>query len=476
MKKNKNINFIFKSLDKKKLFFCLLLEAFLDVIYYMVPFAFTLFLTLPFTIEKAIIVVGVFVISKTLRVVGNYMLSKYTGNYLYEYSKIQYREYYKKLSKLPIEVISKYQTGYFEQIIEKIVALVQKILTSEYFSIVISFFFLFYTLYRQSIFLFIASLLTSILCITLSILILKKANHQVEKLYDCDYEYFSMYNDYISNIRTVKLLNHDSYFVGKIDKKSKNCLNENRKYVDYYSIEEALRNMLILMPFLLGLLKAIIDLSHGIDTIGIITFYISLQVEMGFIFEELSGVIISWFELKAIKKKIKTIFGTLDNRQKLKTFSKIELKDIVINYPKSNLEIKIDNLEINRGDKISIMGKSGQGKTSLVNLILGSLTYYSGTILIDDNDPSQSKLDIGVVSQEIELFNMSIKDNICLDKKVADEMLIRYLKELELNELLSFEDGLNTIVGEKGFKLSTGQKRRLNILRSYLMDKEIYIL
>ena len=51
-----------------------------------------------------------------------------------------------------------------------------------------------------------------------------------------------------------------------------------------------------------------------------------------------------------------------------------------------------------------------------------------------------------------------------------------YLKELELTEIELFQDGLNTIVGEKGLKLSTGQKRRLNILRSYLLDKNIYIL
>lgn len=81
-----------------------------------------------------------------------------------------------------------------------------------------------------------------------------------------------------------------------------------------------------------------------------------------------------------------------------------------------------------------------------------------------------------MVSQEIELFNMSIKENLCLDKNISDNEIINYLKELELNELLMFEDGIYTLVGEKGLKLSTGQKRRINILRSYLMNKDIYIL
>ncbi|MDE5539109.1 MAG: hypothetical protein K2J20_01310, partial [Bacilli bacterium] len=73
-----NINFIFKSLEKKKVIFCLLLEAFLDLIYYFVPFAFTLYLTLPFTLEKAVYVISIFMISKVVHIGGDYLLKKYS--------------------------------------------------------------------------------------------------------------------------------------------------------------------------------------------------------------------------------------------------------------------------------------------------------------------------------------------------------------------------------------------------------------
>lgn len=474
--KNNNINFIFKSLNKKKIAVCLLIEAFLDFIYYFVPFAFTLFLTLPFTIKKAIIVITIFIISKTLRIGGNYFLRKYSDNYLYEYSNIQYQEYYKKLNKLSVETISKYQTGYFENIIKKISELVRKILQAEYITIVITFIFLFYTLFKQSITLFIISIITSVICIFLSIRILKKANTQVKQLYDQEYEYSSIYNDFISNIRTVKLLNNKDYFVNKISKEGKKCYNENKKYVKYYSFEEVLRNTLIVVPFFLGLIKAANDLANGIDTLGIITFYISLQVEMGFVFEELSRTIISWYELKAIKNQLTSIFKNLDNSKELKSFKKITLSNIVIQYLKTNLKIKVDNFIIDKDDKVSITGQSGQGKTSIINLILGNINSYKGNVFIDNKNLKEVKLDIGTVSQEIELFNMSIKDNLCLDRKIADEEIIKYLKELELDEILLFEEGIYTIVGEKGLKLSTGQKRRINILRSYLMNKDIYIL
>lgn len=130
----------------------------------------------------------------------------------------------------------------------------------------------------------------------------------------------------------------------------------------------------------------------------------------------------------------------------------------------------------NGGDKICIIGQSGQGKTSTINLILGNLSTYKGSASLDGRSLRDIKLDIGVVSQEIELFNMTIKENLCLDKRVSDESIEKLLIELGLQDILDFDKGIHTVVGEKGLKLSTGQKRRLNLLRSYLMEKNVYIL
>lgn len=472
MKKN-NINFIFGLLDRKKVSLCLFIEAFLDFIYYIIPYTFALFLTMPFTIEKAIIVASIFIVSKVVRCFVLYLERKVMDNYLYDYSNVQYLEYYKKLTKVPVETLSKYQTGYLENIIEKISGLVKKILSAEYIGILLSFGFFFFTIFQQSKILFVISLVLSILCVMISVYILKKSNKHVEDLYDKEYEYSSVYQDFISNIRTVKALNDNKYFEKIISKEGKECYKKQNKYVKCYSLEELIRNILIVIPFALAIIKAVIDLSNGIDTLGIITFYISIYLEMGFIFDELSGTIVSGFELKALRKKCIQLFSKLDERKLLTNFNKIELSNIDLKYKGSNFNIKVDNMIIKNKDKISI---TGQGKTSIINLILGNITTYKGQAKIDENNMREYRLDIGVVSQEIELFNMTIKENLCLDKNIPDGKIINYLKELELDEILMFEDGIYTIVGEKGLKLSTGQKRRINILRSYLMEKDVYIL
>jgi len=210
--KNNNINFIFGMLNKKTVITCLLIEAFDDFIYYVVPFTFTFLLTLPFTLKKAILVASIFILSKVIKCITNYILRKIADNYLYKYSNIEYLEYYKKVTQVPVETLSKYQTGYLENMIEKTSSLVEKILQAEYVSIFLSLFFFFYTVYKQSIILFFISLILSVLCIYVSVRILKKANKQVEKLYDQEYIYSSIYQDYISNIKTVKALNDSKYF------------------------------------------------------------------------------------------------------------------------------------------------------------------------------------------------------------------------------------------------------------------------
>ena len=84
-------------------------------------------------------------------------------------------------------------------------------------------------------------------------------------------------------------------------------------------------------------------------------------------------------------------------------------------------------------------------------------------------------MDLVFVSQEVELFDLSIRDNLCLGKKIPEEKIIQLLDEAGLmNWYKELPNGLETMVGEKGIKLSAGQKQRLNLIRGILIDKELY--
>ena len=153
---------------------CLGIEAILDFIYYVIPFLFTFFLTMPFTLEKAIAIVIIFIISKTIRTIGIYIERTIVDNYLYKYKNEEYMAYFKQIEKLPASTLSKYQTGYLISVIDKVTILVSEILQSEYVGIFLSFAFLFYTSFTQSIYLFILTLFCSIASVLISIRTLKK--------------------------------------------------------------------------------------------------------------------------------------------------------------------------------------------------------------------------------------------------------------------------------------------------------------
>ena len=159
--------------------------------------------------------------------------------------------------------------------------------------------------------------------------------------------------------------------------------------------------------------------------------------------------------------------------QKNSLLNKIEFKNVSFTYSGKKNQI-IDNFsfEIKSKDKIAIVGKTGAGKTTLLNLCSGLITPVEGKILI--NNQLDLKINnffdqIGYVSQSVYLADDTIAFNIALNRNLNEQnmSLIRNLiHELDLESILSPNDQLNTIVGEKGSKLSGGQIQRLGIARS----------
>ena len=171
---------------------------------------------------------------------------------------------------------------------------------------------------------------------------------------------------------------------------------------------------------------------------------------------------------------------------------KIEFKNVKFIYPSDKSEkIVIDGLDllIESGKKIAIVGESGCGKSTIVNLIEQLYDSYFGEILIDGIDIKQYDIDnlralIGYVPQEPVLFNTSIRDNIIfgresnLEKLGNIETLIKdSCEEAYINKFIeNNKDNYNYIVGIKGNKLSVGQKQRIAIARAIIMKPKILIL
>lgn len=141
------------------------------------------------------------------------------------------------------------------------------------------------------------------------------------------------------------------------------------------------------------------------------------------------------------------------------------------------------NLQVNKGETIALVGGSGAGKTTIMNLIIGFLKPTEGTVLIDGKD--MRELDIrsyrrfmAVVPQDSILFADTLRNNITygLDS-ISEEQLDQALQQTSLKELVdSLPMGLDTVIGEHGGKLSGGQRQRISIARALLRDPEVVLL
>ncbi|MED5353363.1 MAG: ABC transporter transmembrane domain-containing protein [Nitrospinota bacterium] len=164
---------------------------------------------------------------------------------------------------------------------------------------------------------------------------------------------------------------------------------------------------------------------------------------------------------------------------------KIEFKDVCFRYP-SREKMVLDkiNLTVNKSEIVAIVGMSGAGKTTLVDLLFRFFDITSGQILIDGEDIKNFKLSslrshLSLVTQETFLFNDTILNNIAFGKlqESTHEEIMGAAKAAHVDHFVeTIDDGYETIIGERGVKLSGGQKQRIAIARAILRNAPILIL
>lgn len=162
---------------------------------------------------------------------------------------------------------------------------------------------------------------------------------------------------------------------------------------------------------------------------------------------------------------------------------RVEVKNVSFGYSADKTILKDVSLTVESGKKVAIVGRTGAGKTSLMNLIAGLYSCAGGGISISGIDPfklypeDRRKL-IGVVPQNVSLFEGTIKDNITLrDEKISDEAVERAAKMVGLDEFVkSLPDKYDTILGVSGIKLSFGQNQLLSLARAVVSDPPLLLL
>lgn len=255
---------------------------------------------------------------------------------------------------------------------------------------------------------------------------------------------------------------------------------------NYYSVAYALGALLEVVVFI----TCIILMSQGKSDVGFfmaMTYYI---YRFTFLVEWLMNFSTSYQKMRVSVERVQEIvgnklykdieFGSLD---KTDIKGNIEFKNVTFGYSEEEGNILENfNLTIPSNKSIAIVGKSGQGKSTIFNLLLRYFEPKEGVILIDDN-PLDSFTEeamhqnIAIIRQDPFIFNKSILDNFkIMDSKVTLEQIRKYCKLAEIDDyIMSLPNKYDTLIGEGGVNLSGGQKQRLAIARALLKNSKIIL-
>ena len=184
-----------------------------------------------------------------------------------------------------------------------------------------------------------------------------------------------------------------------------------------------------------------------------------------------------YLELLDLKDDENLTFGNVIKNVK----GKIEFKDVTFGYSDKKI---VDGLSfgIESGSSVAFVGESGSGKSTIIKLIIGLLKNQEGKILVDGKDLSKINLNsfydhVSYVSQEVPVFDGTLRENLVFDKKVTDEEIVKVLNLVCLDKFYErLENGLDTELGEKGIRMSGGERQRLALARLFFDDAKIIIL
>lgn len=243
-------------------------------------------------------------------------------------------------------------------------------------------------------------------------------------------------------------------------------------------------------PMLLYLVGGILMMKYDSTlTVGDITVLVGLLGKMYGPVNSLLNIQVEWIRSMALFTRI---FEYFDMPIEIKNAEdaivpkgaegNVEFQHIEFSYGEDRKILKDINFKLDSGNSIAIVGPSGSGKSTLVNLIPRLYDVSGGQVTFDGVDVRKLDLEylrenIGIVSQETYLFNGTIRENLLYAKPDAtDEEIIEACKKANIYDFIEKqENGLETVVGNRGLKLSGGEKQRISIARVLLKDPVLFI-
>ena len=402
------------------------------------------------------------------------------------------KKFFKNIIKTKVKNIDNYQVGELislNTIEAKSASLLfpwtyMRIYPIEYkdiFYVLIILLFLNYKLALITIFIFFASYF--------SLRPLYKRNYKViKKLQNIRLELSSKTNEFINSYATNKSLRIEESNINEIDELLRKTTKEVLKYNRIIYIHKYLLSFVSFFTTLAIVYVGGLNIASGIGSLALIILFRNYMTELdsriNVIVEFSNEANNNYNSYMKIYNMTKLEKEKTDSKLKLKNVKNIKFNHVQMSYDRENKILRDINFEINKPMKVALVGKSGCGKTTLVNLIPRFYDITGGEILINDINYLEYNLNslrnnIGYVFQEPVIFHMSIMENIKYgsNRVIEDDEVIEVCKKIGLHEkIISLEEGYSTKIDIYSDKMSYGEKQLLNFARAILKNTDILIL
>ncbi|SFA83953.1 ABC transporter ATP-binding protein [Clostridium frigidicarnis] len=303
----------------------------------------------------------------------------------------------------------------------------------------------------------------------------------------------SIIREYLSGIRVVKAFNKFDYEKDKFDIYNNELLNSSTKAMRVMCFFNPAITLVVNIGIIIVIWIGGIRVSNGNMQVGQIVAFINYMGQILSSLILISYILNTFVRVKASSERIQKVFDeknniSQDNSLEFNNDEKnmfIEFNDVCFSYIKEvkDYNIKNINFKLSSGETIGIIGSTGSGKTTIVNLIPRFYDVDCGSIKIGENNIKDINLKylrnkISIVPQKNILFTGTIMDNIKWGKENATlEEVERVAKIADAhNFICGFKDGYNTMIGQGGVNVSGGQKQRISIARAIIKNPEILIL